>query len=267
MKKNRKKVYNKLSDEYDFFYINGIRNFLDETNNNEYCLFYPSFGIKKEEKCDFLIYGQALNGWHNTKVNSSTNINLNEIVLSFNEYLFERNHTPLDWVNVFWTKSDFNECMEDEVIEEYYFYDEPYFTYRSFFWNVSYKLVSTYFKFKQGHDFGWNWSKKMVWSNLYKIAPIKGNPNDQLKKAQFEFCAELFKKELEEIKPKFCIVFTNQKWFDPFQKHLGLTNIFEKESEVITSVYRFNSTKIIVTNRPFQGDSNFYVQEILKELN
>lgn len=263
-----KKIYNKLSDEYDNFYLKGVEEFVNH-NNNKYCLFYPSFGTKEEEKCDFLIYGQALNGWNNTIVDSNTEFNndlLHNVILSFNEYLAEKEHTPLDWINIFWTKSEYYEHMEDSVLEEFYAYDNPYLAYRSFFWNVVYKTISSYYNFNKGYDFGWNWSKKMVWSNLYKIAPIKGNPNDQLKNAQFEFNAELFKKEIEEINPKFSIVLTNQKWFDPFQKYFELTNVFERESEVITSVYKYNNTKIIVTNRPFQGNSDLYVEEILKEL-
>lgn len=262
---NKEKIYNKLSKEYDDFYLNGINCFL-KNNNEEYCLFYPSFGIKKEEDCDFLIYGQALNGWGDTVVNHEKAPNLNKIILSFNNYLADRNHTPLDWVNVYWTKSEYCRLMEDSLLEDFYAYDNPYLTYRSFFWNLTYKTVSTYYNLHEGHDFGWGWARKMVWSNLYKIAPLKGNPSNKLRNEQFEFCAELFKREIEEVNPKFCLVFTNQSWFDPFRDFLKLLNIYKKESSVITSIYQYENTKIIVTNRPFQGNSNFYVQEVLKEL-
>lgn len=262
---NMEKIYNKLSKDYDDFYLNGINYFL-KNNNEKYCLFYPSFGIKKGEDCDFLIYGQALNGWGDTVINSEEDLDLNKIIFSFNNYLSERSHTPLDWVNVYWTKADYNEHMDDPLLEEFYGYEDPYLTYRSFFWNLTYKTVSSYYNFEKGYDFGWGWSKKIVWSNLYKIAPLKGNPNDQLKKDQFEFNVELFRKEIEEINPKFCLVFTNQSWFEPFKEFLKLSNIYEKESTVITSVYRYKNTKIIVTNRPFGGNSDFYSKEVLKEL-
>ena len=63
-----KDYYNKLSNDYDSLYIQNIIDFqkrkLEINNEDDYFVdFYPSLGIKANEKTDFLVYGQAVNGW------------------------------------------------------------------------------------------------------------------------------------------------------------------------------------------------------------
>ncbi|MGC4232098.1 MAG: hypothetical protein QM594_03745 [Niabella sp.] len=109
----------------------------------------------------------------------------------------------------------------------------------------------------------------MVWSNLYKIAPAEGrNPNNEECKWQLKFSAALVRKELDEIKPKFCIVLTNNTWWKYFCENLK-TKILQQYSKqndgIIESVEKYGETQIIVTKRPFLGGkSDEYVNETLK---
>lgn len=260
------KNYNKLSTEYDSLLQNGINDFLSHYQQSEskFCVFYPSFGIKPNQKCDFIIYGQALNGW-NSEVSPKeqiTNQKMQEIILKFNGFLESENHTPLDWVNVQWDKSTFEEFIKNETISEYYYYDNPYFVYRSFFWNVVYKLITEYYNLGYPNSV---WAKHMVWSNLYKISYPKRNPDAFQKQLQLENAVELFKKEIEELNPKYCILITNQQWFDDFNKILKLENeLNNNQNNIVTSKYSYLNTKIIVTTRPFQGNSDNHVKEIIK---
>ena len=59
-------IYNKLSEKYDQLFTDQIIDFIQkspEKSETGYVNFYPSFGVKPGDKCDFIIYGQALNGW------------------------------------------------------------------------------------------------------------------------------------------------------------------------------------------------------------
>jgi hypothetical protein len=83
-----------------------------------------------------------------------------------------------------------------------------------------------------------------------------------------EHSIELVKKEIREINPRYCIVITNDSWWEPFRKKLQTKQLTLPKStdSVIESVETFENTKIIVTTRPFAGSSNIHVEEILKYL-
>jgi len=265
-------IFNKLSEKYDSLFIENIEAFKKAANSaGEYCVFYPSFGIRNNEKCDFLILGQAPNGW---SPNFKTSDTLNSIKLCQESYEYsnsyckdfkEREHNPLDWVNVYWSKSTYQNEISNNACKD--FYEKlDYFTFHSFFWNVVYKTICDYNKneFKDGRN-SWEWTKKMVWSNLYKIAPADGNnPDDYEQEWQRKLSLELIKREIDELNPKFCIVITNLSWWEPFQEFLKPTNIREYETEEIQSMQSYNNTKIIVTKRPACGKSDNYANEILK---
>lgn len=140
----------------------------------------------------------------------------------------------------------------------------PYSTFRSFFWNVTYKLICSYYELDED---SWDWSRKLVWSNLYKIAPAeRKNPNNMECQWQEKLAIDLVKKEIEEIKPKFCIVLTNDSWWQPFRRNLNTHSLqlqIQKKG-IVESVEQYKDTKIVVTTRPFKGSSNKHVKEILK---
>ena len=265
------KIYNQFSQEYNELYLRHIHDFqhryLAESPKDEYFVdFYPSFGIKRHEQCDFLVYGQAVNGWGSgfrikAKVEPSR---LQNSIAFSNEYYMEGNHTPLDWVNVQWDNSTFQKYRESKSAQEFY-KDSGYRCYRSFFWNVVYKVISDYYPSVDRE--GLEWSKKLVWSNLYKIAPDGRNPGyyDQIYQRPNAF--ELVKKEIEELKPKYCLVITNDEWWAPFRTSLKTQVIENKiKSPRIESLEKYKETLIIVTTRPRIGNNELHVRDILNTI-
>lgn len=263
------KYYNRFSQEYDLLFIKNITEFqkkkIESGITEEYYInFYPSFGIKEDCHTDILIYGQAVNGWK-SGFDLSEKYDLVELetsVMASNDYLKEEKHSPLDWVNARWSKSIFEKICEDELSKQ--FYKGSYFSYRSFFWNVAIKLVSDYHGFERT---SWNWSKNLVWSNLYKISPEDANPNVYERSLQQPTSIELVRKEIEELNPKICLVLTNLEWWLPFQVGLNSTKMkIGNLEDNIVSVEKYNGTTIIVTKRPRFGNSDSFVEEILKAI-
>lgn len=262
-------VYNKMSASYDKLYKRNILNFQDILEpvwqgDGWFVDFYPSLGIAANEACDLLFYGQAVNGWVTgfDLYGEITKDKISHSILSSNRYFKKQNHSPLDWVNVKWSNSTFNLIIEDPDARHFYTDGSNYRTFRSFFWKVVFKLTSDFYGLKRE---SFDWSKKIVWSNLYKIAEDGVNPNSFLREQQFPTSLELLRKEIEELKPKYCIVLTNYKWWEPFKINLKSKNLmFDKTFNEILSFEQYNDTKIIVTTRPKFGNGENHVQQLLK---
>lgn len=260
--------YNQFSVKYNKLFLENIIQFkksllVDIKENDYFVDFYPSFGITKNEKCDFLIYGQATNGWR-TGFYLKEDINdekIHHCIKESNKYLSQKKHTPIDWVNILWTDSIYKENMVDNLSKK--FYDNTtYRTHKSFFWNVTYKIICDYYNIERQ---SWNWTRKLVWSNLYKISSENANPNKYQQNAQFKISWKLVKKELDELKPKFCIVLTNKEWWEPFSNHLNTNSLsYDFTLTEIVSYEEYKNTKIIVTTRPRFGNGEVHVSQLLK---
>lgn len=266
------KIYNQFSKNYNKLFKENLilfqKNILKENPNNaRFNVFYPSFGIKANKFSDFLIIGQVVNGWR-TGFDLTEKINENKIkesIMDSNCYLSEMGHNPIDWVNVCWSNSIYSEHTKDKKSKDFYAELYKYRAYRSFFWNVTFKLISDYYPLDRE---SWKWSKKIVWSNLYKIAKKNKNPNDYECQMQQPTAFELIKTEIEEINPKYCIVITNGKWWEPFQSYLKTKSIDNKNlpSEIVF-VEKYKKTIIIVTTRPPLGNGETHVKQILEIIN
>lgn len=264
-------IYNKLSTSYDRTYKANIEAFQDRLKkvwkgDGWFIDFYPSLGIKPTMSCELLFYGQALNGWEaGFDVFDSVNDNkLNHSIATSNKYFGKLNHSPIDWVNVRWSNSTFDTVIKDEDAKQFYENGSNYRTYRSFFWNVTAKLTCDYHGLNRE---SWDWAKKIAWSNLYKIAEDGKNPNNFLCEQQIVLSAELVRQEIEELKPKYCIILTNHEWWQPFQKLIGTISIpFDKSLDKIVSVEQYYETKLIVTTRPRFGSGESHVKQILSLL-
>lgn len=121
------KVYNQFSEEHNKVFLQNILQFQenlvkDEYSDSYYTNFYPSFGIKPNEKCDFLILGQAAGGWES---GFSTGYVINQDLITSsvrcsNKFLSERDHSPLDWVNAIWSKDIYNKYCQDDLSKNFY---------------------------------------------------------------------------------------------------------------------------------------------------
>jgi hypothetical protein len=69
------------------------------------------------------------------------------------------------------------------------------------------------------------WSSKLAYSNLFKFAPERGNPDRNLKKLQLSHCIEILLYELQELKPRNVVFVTEgnprEEWFSYFREPLG----------------------------------------------
>lgn len=249
------KNYSFLSKAYDNLFEENIQNFCDNISKDknrasrEYCLFYPSFGSSEKKDIEFIFYGQAVKGW--CPEFNPTNTNYQALLTEakkFSNITEERMLNPLDWVNIYWSKST-KRKYDEKLLSDYD-------TYRSFFWNVTCKLISDYYQIDRNKP---DWSSKLMWSNL---PAERKNPDQKMYEAQLEGCVKLFKKELEEIQPKYAIVLTNFSWAEEFVK--GLEGFDISKSEFIEATGYHKKTGVIVSKRPFSGKSDPFAAEILK---
>ena len=263
------KIFSFLSKDYDKLFQQNVEKFCANMKRQdssyakkEYCLFYPSFGNSVKNQLDFIIYGQAVNGWDNQfKIDSFNGSKLTKNAKEYSNTVDDNENTPLDWVNVNWssgTKAKFLQTVKRKKHPAVFDYNAS----KSFFWQVTYKLVSDYHKLSRNNP---DWSGKMVWSNLMKIAPKEwANPDDIEFEAQKECSIKLFKKEIEEVNPRFVVLLTNMSWAKPFIKGLEETRVNGKH-EFIEWAGSYKKTLIIVTKRPYpNGNSEKCVSEILK---
>lgn len=258
------RCYNRLSADYNQLYMENITAFQSAMDmmcyeGTKYIDFYPSFGVEKNEAVDFLVYGQAVNGWSSSFTSNEviTKEKVERSIEASNQMPEGIADCPLDWVNVMWSNESYQKIIGNKELEE--LYTGNYRANTSFFWNVVYKTVNKYYDYPSD---SFSWAKKVVWSNLYKIAPDKANPTDAQQLAQMPGAAMLVLKELEEIKPRFCLVLTGESWWKPFRKHLG-SSVKQrfKESELV-SLEQVGRTTVIVTDRRRTGDSEKYSKKI-----
>lgn len=107
-----------------------------------------------------------------------------------------------------------------------------------------------------------NWSSRVLWSNLYKVAPYKtGNPNNKLIEKTIEGCIQILKYEISLYRPTHIVFVTDAWWFDPsdtlkvsFAKELDILAEHNTDSVIVgQGIYRPTSegnVKIVVTKRP-----------------
>lgn len=91
-----------------------------------------------------------------------------------------------------------------------------YSTSYSQFWIFSKNIANTLLKPDVKLDDELSCFDYIAWSNLYKVSPSKGgNPNQKDCNNQVEICTDIFKAELEILKPDFIFFFTSGLEFSP----------------------------------------------------
>lgn len=187
-----------------------------------------------------MVIGRAVNGWGNDFQLEGININ------AITENIFpkaELQTCPMEWVLSSWGASS------------------GYNTKKSAFWRVIRNLSH------QINDAGNNWASRIVWSNLYKIAPYEGgNPSSSLCNYQFALCNELLKSEIEEYLPEHIICFTGMNWFNRFLEehvHLKHKNDFDFVEAYGVVNLRGKESKIVIVKHPQGKPENNLVAEVL----
>ena len=140
---------------------------------------------------------------------------------------------------------------------------EKYNTKRSAFWRLIKKISQTFYPN--------NWSSHIAWSNLCKIAPIKGgNPNESSYQAQLAFCQKILEKEIEILSPKYVVMLTSG-WKKDFLWFLngGKTKSIRKETwgnGHETKVYKIKDVTFITSAHPQGKNEQTHVEKIIEFL-
>lgn len=113
------------------------------------------------------------------------------------------------------------------------------------------------------------WFENIVWSNLYKIAPsIGGNPDEKLKRLQFESSAKLLNQEISYFQPTHILFLTGYKeWFEPFNTKCFDNKITVEKRGVVEAagVKRTNTytSRIVVAERPERRNKSKYISDVV----
>jgi len=225
-----------LTETYNGLFRETLQNFAKNilaTKDNDliekrFCLFYPTIGKNYLDKRELLVIGQATRGWSPEFFVNDVQTDYVKLVSKSIDWSSEiEGKCPLEWVNEKWKELKFS---------------------HSFFWNVTYKLVKAHYNKTDE-----NWNNIIAWSNLMKIAPVSGNPNSWEMEAQVDNAANLFKQELDDLKPKNVLIITNLKtWARPILEKSKI-EFQQVDREYAEAIGNYNRTKIIVTKRPYIG--------------
>lgn len=209
--------------------------------NMNYCMFYPMIGKDFQDKKELIIYGQHVSDWKPGFKLTKNSKQIEAIVKKAYEYSIVSRGCPLDWVNKYWISQNL---------------------YRSFFWNISYKLVMERYGRTEK-----DWNHIITYSNLLKIAPMSddGPPQDVFN-AQLFNSAHLFKEEISILQPKNVLLITNlQNWAEPVLRTAGIK--FEKEKgEFVEATAAYRGSRIIVAKKPFTADHRKYLDEVKRNM-
>lgn len=162
---------------------------------------------------ELLIFGRAVNGWGEDPQHLAALADENK-AKTFSEVALkdacrENGECPMLWVTEL-----AGEDLNDDGTSRYN-------TNRSAFWRV---IKATLGRLNIADTTGERWPSSIVWSNLYKIAPVGGgNPSSRLCNAQLEDCTKLFSIEMDSFAPKRVIFATGLDWAEPFLVNNGVT--------------------------------------------
>ena len=110
------------------------------------------------------------------------------------------------------TDTIFN-CYDQMIWVENCAKQESSYTYnsnRSAFWRLIRRIARFHHKIDNVDRFGD--LKKIAWSNICKVAPYSGNPNDSLYYAQLDIAEKILETEIKYLSPKYLIFLTGWSW-------------------------------------------------------
>lgn len=184
------------------------------------------------EKTKIMIVGRAVNGW---EVDFEDCTSHDAVVTSV---LDQRNRMD-----------DFaSEYIVGEDGKKYYYAKSP-------FLRMMRQLVGAFTGTEE------NWQRRLVWSNLFKVAPRNGgNPSWKMIRDDIPLYWELLRREILQNKPNAVVFVTDMNFFDPYpgsSKYASFRTLMNEvpgsKSEYICAAGSFaddNSIKVIVCKRP-----------------
>lgn len=106
------------------------------------------------------------------------------------------------------------------------------------------------------------WSAHLIWSNLYKAAPVEGwNPGGDFLRSQTGAACELLAREIDELNPRRILVLAGRWWFEPFANHLDLD--IGWRSGLVEGVTSYNNRPLVIAQHPMTKPESKLVSEVL----
>ena len=203
--------------------------------NSEYAVFAALRGSEWQNRRGLAFFGRALNGWPVTfkcPDISSSSQRANKV----QEILAAGTDNAICQLERGATKHDDGACDQHpstHFIVHPYLYDPNGTGDRRVkneslgdFWPIVKRIMLQRIGPKK------EWHPLIFWSNLYKIAGVRGNPEAWLKTSQQESCNRLLLHELQRNEPLAAIFITEKNppespdWFEPFKQYLRNENIW-----------------------------------------
>jgi hypothetical protein len=168
------------------------------------------------------------------------------------DLMFKRDgEDPLKWVSDMWVE---RRNAEGKRL---------YSTGRSAFWRVIRQSLPRL----SNTDDVTDWSVHLVWTNLYKVAPVEtGNPSVKLCRAQQSGAENVLRGEIETYAPHRVLFLTGSNWFDPFAVPLGFTDLSKPTGKLVQRIgtipARGGLAKAVVATHPQGKPESLYVNEV-----
>lgn len=231
----------------------------DYKKDERLCTLYPIKGKlynQHEDNC-LMVIGRAVNGWKEGTYWTTRKLKQ----LDDQQYYLDKlsafhypedGECPLGWVKKRWMKK----------------VKGNYSTKRSAFWRVINKTITQlepHLKIEQ------EWPSKIIWSNLYKIAPVDNkNPNTKLQRVQRDNCIKIIREEILTWQPKRILFLTGFDWAKHFiegidEIEIKSTDELELIDGIGTIKFKDYIGKIAIAKHP-QGKKESKMNEELKKV-
>ncbi|WP_156342965.1 hypothetical protein [Devosia sp. A16] len=142
-----------------------------------------------------------------------------------------------------------------------------YNTKRSAFWRTSKRVMGALVDEPSSTV---KWVSRMVWSNLYKVAPAAGwNPGSKVAEAQLDGCRKLLSVELATYKPRHLVFATGMDWAAPFLDPIMFRQTSGSTAPVVYGDLVLEDVKIgryAVPRHPMGKDEGDWVQQVVAAL-
>ncbi|MBE6030858.1 MAG: hypothetical protein E7225_04600 [Clostridiales bacterium] len=161
--------------------------------------------------------------------------------------------------------------------------DEPsrknYFYSKSKFWKLIKFILELYGDSDKNGMSTWytdnlHWNRRIIWSNLYKIAPRKGgNPDWSFFIPDMQYYIDIIKTEIKQYRPDRILFVTDWNYFSPENCESTFANEFllEKscnENSCVVASGKYGEISVVVCKRPDRSYSikNIDIINMAKEI-
>ena len=215
-----------------------LMNDVKDFKGQSLCYFAAQWGedFTAESNTKIMFIGRATNGWHT----DSDDINILFGDPYDGETIFNC-HDQMLWVE---------NCAKQVN-------NDIYNSKRSAFWRLIRRVSRGYHKTDETDRFGD--LRRIAWSNICKVAPYSGNPNDSLYYSQLNVSERILETEIKYLSPEYLIFLTGWSWAGDTIAYI--MNISKEEIERRIDWLQWGHKNEYRTGRLVMGDKVFIISE------